>query len=60
MPAKSPKQLRLIYTIRGKYKTKENTPKKWKWVWGKEWGKLSKEIKKESYIVTSFEKYIKM
>jgi hypothetical protein len=43
MPAKSKKQLRLIWAIRGKYKTKTKTPKKWKWVWGEEWTHLQKE-----------------
>ena len=43
MPAKSEKQLRLIWAIRGKYKTKTKTPKKWKWVWGEEWTHLQKE-----------------
>ena len=52
MPAQSKQQLKLIYAIRGKYKTKKTTPKKWKWVWGEEWGHL----KKESHIV-SFQKF---
>lgn len=43
MPAKSEKQLRLIWAIRRKYKTKTKTPKKWKWVWGEEWIHLQKE-----------------
>ena len=43
MPAKSEKQLRLIWAIRRKYKTKSKTPKKWKWVWGEEWTHLEKE-----------------
>ncbi len=43
MPAKSEKQLRLIWAIRRKYKTKTKTPKKWKWVWGEEWTHLQKE-----------------
>jgi hypothetical protein len=47
MPAKSEKQLRLIWAIRGKYKKKSKTPKKWKWVWGEEWTHLQKE----SYIL---------
>ena len=43
MPAKSEKQLRLIWAIRRNYKTKSKTPKKWKWVWGEEWTHLEKE-----------------
>jgi hypothetical protein len=53
MPAKSKKQLRLIWAIRGKYKTKNKTPKKWKWVWGEEWTHLQKE----SFILR-FEEFI--
>ena len=37
MPAKSRQQLKLIYAIRGKYKSEEKTPKKWKWVWEDKW-----------------------
>ena len=43
MPAKSEKQLRLIWAIRRKYKNRSKTPKKWKWVWGEEWTHLEKE-----------------
>ena len=46
MPAKSVKQLRFIYALRGKYKSKKKTPKKYKWVWNDEW----LHLKKESYI----------
>lgn len=53
MPAKSEKQLRLIWAIRRKYKTKTKTPKKWKWVWGEEWTHLQKE----SFILR-FEEFI--
>lgn len=53
MPAKSKKQLRLIWAIRGKYKTKTRTPKKWKWVWGEEWTHLQKESK-----ILNFEEFI--
>jgi len=40
MPAKSEQQRKMIFAKRGQYKTKAKTPKKWKWVWGKEWEKL--------------------
>ena len=47
MPAKSKQQLKLIYAIRNKYKSKKKAPKKWKWVFGEEWGRLE-----ESHIMT--------
>jgi len=53
MPAKSEKQLRLIWVIRRKYKTKSKTPKKWKWVWGEEWTHLEKES-----VILRFEEFI--
>ena len=37
MPAKSKNQLKLIWSIRNKYKSKTKAPKKWKWVFGEEW-----------------------
>lgn len=37
MPAVSKQQLKLIYSIRGKYKSEVKTPKKWKWVWEDKW-----------------------
>jgi hypothetical protein len=37
MPAKSRQQLKLIYSIRDKYKSETKTPKKWKWVWEEKW-----------------------
>lgn len=54
MPAKSQDQLKLIYTIRSRYKSKSKTPKKWKWVWGEEWTHLQKE----SFIVLNFKDFI--
>ena len=54
MPAKSEKQLKLIFAVRKKYKSKSKTPKKWKWVWGEEWTHLQKE----SFIITNFSKFI--
>lgn len=41
MPAKSKNQLKLIWSIRNKYKSKAKAPKKWKWVFGEEWGHLA-------------------
>jgi len=43
MPAKSKQQLKLIWAIRNKYGSKAKAPKKWKWVFGEEWGHLEKE-----------------
>ena len=43
MPAKSQQQLKLIWAIRRKYGKRKNAPKKWKWVFGEEWGHLAKE-----------------
>ena len=37
MPAKSQQQLKFIYAIRNKYKTKKDAPKKFKWVFDEEW-----------------------
>jgi hypothetical protein len=44
MPSKTPRQRRFIFAIRRKYVSKSDTPKKWKWVWGKEWTKLEESI----------------
>ena len=41
MPAKSKNQLKLIWSIRNKYKSKTKAPKKWKWVFEEEWGHLA-------------------
>ena len=49
MPAKSQAQRGLIFSKRDQYKTKANTPKKWKWVWDEDFenkGKLPKKVKK--------------
>jgi len=43
MPSKSKQQLKLVYAIRGKYKTKKDTPKNFQWVWEEGWGKLEKD-----------------
>jgi hypothetical protein len=37
MPAKSRQQLKYIWAMRKKYKTKKNAPKSMKWVFNKEW-----------------------
>lgn len=43
MPSKSKQQLKLVYAMRTKYKTKADTPDRWKWVWEEGWGKLEKD-----------------
>lgn len=40
MPSKSPEQQKMIFAKRSQYKTKENAPDKWKWVFEKGWDKL--------------------
>lgn len=45
MPSKTKKQRNFIFYKRSKYKNKNNTPKSWKWIWGKEWKHI-----KETYI----------
>ena len=63
MPAKSQQQLKLIYALRNKYKTKKKAPKKFKWVFDKEWTedvkmkKLPKTTNIKERIVLSFEKF---
>jgi len=52
MPAKSQAQRGLIFGKRNQYKTKKNTPKKWKWIWDEDYenkGKLPEKVK-ESFI----------
>lgn len=44
MPAKSPKQLKYIYAMRNKYGSKKKAPKKYKWLFAKEWGHMEKNI----------------
>lgn len=37
MPSKSSQQRKWIFTQRGKYKSKDNTPEDMKWIWEKDW-----------------------
>lgn len=55
MPAKSRAQQKMIFAKRGIYKTKENTPKKWQWIWGSEWTKLEEENNFSHYITQAFQ-----
>lgn len=54
MPSSSESQRKFIFAKRGQYKTKANTPEKWKWVWGSEWETVKKEseqLKPWKYII---------
>jgi hypothetical protein len=60
MPAKSQAQRGLIFGKRKQYKTKKNTPKKWKWIWDKDYenkGKLPERIEERKRLHT-FESFI--
>ena len=46
MPFKSDKQRKFIYYLRGKYSTKKNTPKKYKWIWAEDWVSENKILTK--------------
>jgi len=50
MPAKTKKQRKFIFAKRRQYKSKSKAPKKWKWVFGKEWAHLEN-------IITNFEDF---
>lgn len=61
MPARSKSQLGFIYSKRNKYGSKKNTPKKWKWVWGKEWTDVDyKKLpeKTSEHIITKFDHFL--
>ncbi|NP_835719.1 hypothetical protein Rm378p132 [Rhodothermus phage RM378] len=47
MPAKSRKQQRYIFYLRNKYGSPEKTPKKYKWIWHKDWEKLEEAKRKK-------------
>lgn len=50
MPSSSEKQRKYIFYLRGKYKNKKNTPKKYSFIWDKDWEKVQ-----EKYIPFNFE-----
>ena len=61
MPAKSKRQLRLIYANRKHYKTMKNTPKKWKWIWEEGWTNVNyKKLpqKVEEHMIVKFDDFI--
>ena len=41
MPSRTEKQRSFIFAKRSQYGTKKKTPKRWLWVWGPEWERLS-------------------
>ena len=45
MPSTSEQQRKLVFAKRGQYKTKADTPDKWKWVWNDDWLTVKKENK---------------
>lgn len=45
MPSSNEDQRRLVYAKRSQYKTKSDTPERWKWVWNSDWEEI-KEIKR--------------
>lgn len=69
MPAKSKKQLRMIYGRRKLYGSKDKAPEKWKWVFDKEWGKLKSGAPEEAseskinlrgYNMKTFQEYLEV
>ena len=59
--AKSQQQLKMIYAIRNKYKTKKDTPEDEKWVWDEEWTegvKMKKLPKKVKTLPGKFKAYL--
>ena len=49
MPAETRKQQKYIYFLRGKYKTKSDTPEKFKWIWDEGYSQV-----KERYVPFNF------
>ena len=54
MPSSTEQQRKFIFAKRGQYKSKENTPDKWKFIWDKDWEKVQ-----ERYIPFNFEESTK-
>lgn len=44
MPAQSKSQQKYIYSLRGKYKSEEDTPDKFKWIWDNDWEQSEKNL----------------
>lgn len=58
MPATSRKQFKLIQARRTRYKTKKDTPKKWKWIWDKEWTDVDYESLPDEAVTESFKEFM--
>ena len=58
--AKSQQQLKLIYALRDKYKTRKNAPEEDKWVFDKEWteGVKMKKLPKKVKHVKEFNSFV--
>jgi hypothetical protein len=61
MPVKSKQQMKFIWALRNKYKSKSKAPKKWKWVFNKEWtdGVDYKSLPKKMERLKTFEEFTK-
>ena len=57
MPSHSQKQRRWIFYLRGKYKSKADTPQKWKWIWEDDWTKIEEEYYDSQ---SNFHQYLEM
>jgi hypothetical protein len=60
MPAQSQSQRSLIFAKRDQYGSYKETPKKWKWIWSKDWenkGKLPERVS-EKIVKESLEEFI--
>lgn len=49
MPSSSEQQRKLVFAKRGQYKTKSDTPDKWKWVWNDDWLTVKQESSLKKY-----------
>lgn len=61
MPSVSQSQRGLIFARRNKYGSKENTPKKWEWIWDEKWenkGKLPEKVKESK--IYNFKDFLKI
>jgi hypothetical protein len=50
MPSSTEQQRKFIFAKRGQYKSKENTPDKWKFIWDNDWEKVQ-----ERYTLFNFD-----
>jgi hypothetical protein len=51
MPSSTEKQRNYIFYLRGKYKSKENTPEDEKWIWESGWEKVKENKIRTKYII---------